>query len=79
MLDFTVFVKQILAVAGTDQFIGRLFSGGSRSSSDFIVQDFAVIMIVAANNASYNLQVEATDGNRLHIGWNSNRTSYSPI
>ena len=48
MLDFTVFVKQILAVAGTDQFIGRLFSGGSRSSSDFIVQDFAVIMIVAA-------------------------------
>jgi CPA2 family monovalent cation:H+ antiporter-2 len=37
-----------LAVAGTDQFIGRLFSGGSRSSSDFIVQDFAVIMIVAA-------------------------------
>jgi CPA2 family monovalent cation:H+ antiporter-2 len=48
MIDFTVFVKQILAVAGTDQFIGRLFSGGSRSSSDFIVQDFAVIMIVAA-------------------------------
>jgi monovalent cation:H+ antiporter-2, CPA2 family len=48
VLDFTVFVKQILAVAGTDQFIGRLFSGGSRSSSDFIVQDFAVIMIVAA-------------------------------
>jgi monovalent cation:H+ antiporter-2, CPA2 family len=48
VLDFTVFVKQILAVAGTDQFIGRLFSGASRSSSDFIVQDFAVIMIVAA-------------------------------
>jgi CPA2 family monovalent cation:H+ antiporter-2 len=48
VLDFTVFVKQIMAVAGTDQFIGRLFSGGSRSSSDFIVQDFAVIMIVAA-------------------------------
>jgi K+:H+ antiporter len=48
VLDFTVFVKQILAVAGTDQFIGRLFSGGSRASSDFIVQDFAVIMIVAA-------------------------------
>ena len=48
MLDFTVFVKQILAVAGTDPFIGRLFFGGSKSSSDFIVQDFAVIMIVAA-------------------------------
>ena len=45
-LTSLVFVKQILAVAGTDQFIGRLFSGGSRSSSDFIVQDFAVIMIV---------------------------------
>jgi len=48
VLDFTVFVKQILAVAGTDPFIGRLFFGGSKSSSDFIVQDFAVIMIVAA-------------------------------
>ena len=42
----TLFVRQIPNI--TDPFVGRLFSGGSQSSSEFIVQDFAVIMIVAA-------------------------------
>jgi len=42
----TLFIRQIPNI--TDPFVGRLFSGGSQSSSEFIVQDFAVIMIVAA-------------------------------
>ena len=62
-----------------DSLFPHFFSNSGSLASDFIVQDFAVIMIVAAVMLAHHLQVKTTNGNWLYCRRNGNWTLYSTI